>query len=362
MNTTLEEAKDLLNIFNGLPRELPQSTLLDICRYPNNRFEEICTRILAFYLNPLGEHRLGDLLLSSLLELITEEDILYQEEDIKVYSEVYAKGKRLDLMIEAPNFIIGIENKIDAPLYNNLTVYWDTIKNYTVDYHFGLVLSLREIHKKDEVDKMKKNNFINKTYNQLFNAIKNNVGNYINGCNQKYLSYLFDFIETIENMDYNNLFNDPLSEFFVENSMKLNNLTTLYNNFNNKVRNLQKPKIKKLRDAISKTTNVKWWIYSGWDLGYNSFDNPKGKIGIESSFNIKNNNPIGEFRIYITTWNLRDWQPYQIRLKELFPSRHIDDSGNRVYMHMDVIDGTNEDLILEKLKEYYDILVELTKD
>lgn len=37
---------DLLRKFEQLPKKDQRPTFMDICRYPYNRFEEICSRIL----------------------------------------------------------------------------------------------------------------------------------------------------------------------------------------------------------------------------------------------------------------------------------------------------------------------------
>ena len=57
---------DLLCRFEQLPKQDIRPTFMDICRYPYNRFEEVCSRILQFYLNPFAEHGLHDLWLLAL--------------------------------------------------------------------------------------------------------------------------------------------------------------------------------------------------------------------------------------------------------------------------------------------------------
>jgi hypothetical protein len=63
----LLEIKNLVDQFSKLPKIVRLPTYLELCRYPSSRFEEICSRLLSFFLKPTNEHGLDDLLLSSLL-------------------------------------------------------------------------------------------------------------------------------------------------------------------------------------------------------------------------------------------------------------------------------------------------------
>lgn len=46
----LEKFKELLNKFNNfLPKPMYEPTYLELCEYPWNRLEEICSRIFAFF-------------------------------------------------------------------------------------------------------------------------------------------------------------------------------------------------------------------------------------------------------------------------------------------------------------------------
>jgi len=358
----IDEKFKLLEIFNRLPKQKFEPTFLEICRYPKRRFEEICSRILSFYFNPLQEHKLKDLFLSSLFELLNKNDIHYQNDQINVKTEDNADGKRIDLVIYSPDFIIGIENKISASLYNPLDSYKKRIEEYNIANRILLVLSLEKIYKKDEIELIKKNDYIAITYIDFFEIVKKNIGHYISTCNQKYLTQLFDFIQTIENMKNLNPIDKKLNEFFYDNSAKIDELINSYNNHNERILSIQKEKIAEIKDQISMQTKVDWWAFQGWDLGFDKFNLNKSRIGIESSFKNTKDDASGEFRIYITTWDLKDWMPYEKILTDKFPDKFLEKVDDRVYLHMDVIDGNNEELIITKLKEYYDLLVEITRE
>ena len=357
----IDKTFKLFEEFKRIPKHTFEPTFLEICRYPKRRFEEICSRILSFYFNPTKEHNLKDLFLSSLFELLNKTDIQYQNEQIKIVTEDNADGKRIDLLIQSPDFVIGIENKITASLYNPLEIYKKRIEEYNVENAIKLVLSLEKITKKDEIELININGFVAITYSDFFETVKRNIGQYISSCNQKYLTQLFDFILTIENMKSLNPLDKKLNEFFFDNSGEIEELINSYNSHKDRILNIQKAAISGLKDQISDLTGAKWWAWQDWDLGYDSFNQDKPRIGIESSFKAAKHDALAEFRIYITTWRLKDWLPYEKFLATKFPDKFLDKVNNRVYLHVDVIDGENEKLILQKLKECYDLLNEITK-
>lgn len=359
----IEKATQLLADFKIIPFTFKESTHLEICQYPKRRFEEICSRLLAFYFDPNKEHKFNDLFIRSFFELIGE-DFRYDPKQIEIITEDNADGKRIDLVITSPDFVIGIENKITASLYNPLETYKKRLEEYQPDKIFKIVLSVFEITKPQEVNYMKKQGFQAITYSQFFGIVKKNIGQYISTCNQKYLTHLFDFIETLENMKTTTYTNKELSDFFFDNSDMVDKLIDAYNTHKQGITNLHKDRIKEIQEEIIKQTNGSWWIWQGWDLGVNSFNSKSLKIGIEASFAASKDNPFDQFKIYITSWNLKDYAPYREILKNKFPNIEPDDRSvkNRVYLHMAPIDGNNTDEIIRKLKEYYEYLMEITKD
>ncbi len=357
----IDIANEILDEFKSLPKNYSEPTFLEISKYPKRRFEEICSRILSFYFNPTKEHKLSDLFLSSLFELLNRNDIKYRNDQIKVLTEDNANGKRIDLVIYSSDFIIGIENKIQASLYNPLETYKNRLEEYSVENTIKIVLSLKKINDTNEILLMQSNGFIPIIYSDFFEVIKRNIGKYISTCNQRYLTHLFDFIKTLENMTNSNNIDKRLADFFYNKTDEIEELIKLYNQHNEHILSLQKEKISELKEKITNVTNAEWWAWQGWDLGYNSFNKNKPTIGIESSFNATKDNSLGKFHIYITTWNLKDWVSYEKELMERFPNNFLDKVNNRVYLHMDKIDVENETLIIKKLKEYFEILKEITK-
>lgn len=359
---TEKQMEQLLFEFDRIPKVVYEPTYLDLCRYPRRRFEEICSRLLQFFFSPQNEHGFRDLLLKSLFETITTEKVTFNEDRVVVLSEDDADGKRLDLLIYSDSFVLGIENKINAKLYNPLAQYKNRIEQYKSDNIFKIVLSLNEIKSEDELNLIVNNDFKNITYSQFFGNVKKNIGHYLAFASQKYAAYLMDFIQTIETMSMENSMNENLSTIFFDNKSRIQELTNLFKQHNDRVFNIQTNRINEIFEDIKKASNdSQWWVYDKWDLGYSYVDSNGNKIGLECSFQETRNNPLGEFRIYITSWEYNSWMVYEKQILERYPNKFLDKVNNRVYLHINVIDNDDNDLIIKSLLEYHFFLSELLK-
>lgn len=359
MNT--KNFEELLRKFESFPQSKMETTFMEICRHSKSRFEEICSRIMAFYIQPSNEHGLQDLMLKSLFEIIDNDYKSFYDEEIVVETEAHEDGKSLDILVRGTTFVLGIENKIGSEVYNPLEVYKKLIDQFKKK-SYRIVLSMRRITKNYELENIKKNDFSIVYYEQLFMALKNNIGNYYSGANSKYVTFLFDFIKTIENMAKSTIIDDPQSIFFFENEKELDTLVKEYNKHKERVLNLQKREIVSLRDEISAKTGVQWWAWQDWDLGYGEFDKNKPRIGIESSYEAQDHDPLKRFRIFITTWNLKDWYFYEEEILKRYPKDkyYLDvNTANRAYLHMDVVLDNDQAEIVKRLEEYYNFLKEI---
>lgn len=359
----IHKTDNLLKEFKSIPVVETEDTYLEICHYPNRRFEEICSRLLCFFFDPRKEHKMNDLFISSLMELLNAE-VLYDYNQIEIITEDNAEGKRIDLVITCHDFVIGIENKITATLYNQLQTYKKRLEEYSTDKIFKIVLSVFEITKPEEVKLMNDNGFVPITYSQFFETIKRNIGQYISGCNQKYLTHLFDFIQTIENMKSSVYSNKKLVEYFFDNEQNIKELISAFSQHEKEILNLHKERIIELKEEISKRTQVDWWAWQGWDLGYNGFEENSQVIGIEGSFTASKSDPYDKFRIYITTWKLKEFARYKDKVLKRFPNLHYEDTSikNRAFLHMEPIDGNETITIINKLEECFQFVKEITKE
>lgn len=357
---TEEIANRLLNDFSILPKKNTDPTFMEICQMGGDRFEERCSQILKFYFNPCAAHGLKGLFIDSLLELMQCTDY-YSIKSAKVTTEEFTTdNKRIDIIVETDSFVMAIENKIGARLYNPLESYVQHIntKHKGKPHKFFIVLSVKNVTDVSELKRMHSCGYHYVNYQQLFTVIKKNLGNYILNCNQSYLFFFMDFIRTIENKYYNT--HMEMNRFFFNNKLQIEELINEYNAFKESILNRQRENIAQIQMIINQKTNAEWWKYQGWDLGI-SFNDHSNRIGIESSYRDETlDNPLGDFHIYITVWREECFYPYEEELKKKFPDSFIDKTQGRVYLHLPVIKGNDHDFIANKLSEYYFYMKDLT--
>lgn len=356
------EFDQLIQEFNSLPKVIREPTYLELCKYPYSRFEEICSRLLCFYFSPLEAHGLGDLFLRSLTEILKiPDDVVLNHNDIKVVSEENADGKRLDILIYSDKFTIGIENKINAPLYNPLDVYKNRIDKYSTNNKYCIVLSLRRIDNIEEKKWMELNGFVNYTYKQLFNAVSPKIITHEGDTNNKYVLYLKDFIKTLNNMTGQNILNHELSDFFYDNSNKIEELIDLYNQFQNEIISIQKQTISDVKNSIENETSYVWWLWEGWLLGTEVFNNNRVRIGLEAYYDGIKDDALGIFQIQIVTWSLNDWNIYEKYLLQRFPDDKVEKTSHKCSILLDTIGKNDEVQIMSALKKHFSYLMDLSK-
>ena len=353
--TEIDKFRQILSEFDSTPKINTNPTFMDICQLGGDKFEERCSQILRFYLDPNGPHNLKSLLLNSLLEAAQKSDTCFSPAKTKVITEeMTEEGKYIDITVISDSMVIAIENKIGASLYNPLDNYARHInRNYPdKEVKIFIVLSAKRIYDSAEIQKIKENDYIYINYSSFFTAIKRNLD-----ADQAYLTFLLDFIRTIENRFYHR--NMELKKFFYENRKHIENLLHHYDNFKNEIHQIRKEQISQYKTLICSKTGAEWWIYQGWDLGI-SFNDKTHRIGIESSFsNGTFENPLGMFHIYITVWRKSHFFTYEQQLKQKYPNSHIDYNainGTRVFLHIAILPPDKPETIISTLAETYNTL------
>lgn len=357
----LYKLKRLLQDFETLPKRRESPTFLELCRYPGHRFEEIASRILCFYLDPKGPHGLKDTFLSAFFALLKPpEGFIWKNDRVRVLNEVNAEGKRLDILVYADSFALGIENKVTAGLYNPLEIYSTRISQYSSEIIFRVVLSLKGLTGEAEKKLLHRHSFVNITYFELFDKIRERLSESPGAIANEYKFYLNDFIQTIENMQQFADLNEQTESFFVNNSELIESLIRQYDMYGQKLFLKQKAAIAELKDQIiAKTGAPQWWAYQDYALGYNKFDMQKPKIGVEGFFETNGNDATGIFRYWITCWALKDWDYYKEQLKKDYPAGDFQIRDNRGFLHFpDLIRPKGEE-ILTKLNDTYTYLKQL---
>ncbi len=208
--------KDAVYIYNRIPKK--EKTFMEVSGYPH--YENVCSNILSFYFNPNEEHRLNDTVLKSLLSTIDKKQPKLinniSTDNISVYREYTTlKGNRIDIVIKNDDFVIGIENKIYASVYNDLDDYAKTLDSINKN-SIKVLLSL---HNKNDIAIQK--GFVNVTYNELFDNLMEKLDN-VDTTNKWYI-YLVDFIASLKGYKVETEMEQEINEWIKNNKENINN-------------------------------------------------------------------------------------------------------------------------------------------
>jgi len=252
--------ESLLKDFEYIPIKKQNLTIMKVAGYPH--YENVASNILAFFLNPLGEHNLNDLLLSSLITASIGENSLLSQ-NINVIREYPTDlGNRIDLVVQGPNFVIGIENKIFQNLQNNLNDYRNTLDLIGSGKRV-IKLVLSPNNNKFPSSNLSQNDFIGITYSELWVAVESKLEFYRAGSDQKWLFYLLDFMETTKNFSNMTMKLEESDQFFINHNESIEMLVSEYNKFKLKLaRRVQDLKALLEKEAIIEQSQCHVWIFN----------------------------------------------------------------------------------------------------
>ena len=182
-------------IYKRIP--IKEKTFMDVSGYPH--YENVSSNILAFYFNTKEEHNLNNLVINSFIKVIKKKniniDLLDSSEEVEVHREYTTlKGNRIDIVLKNNSFIIGIENKLNATVYNDLDDYSKTLNKLDKN-SIKILLSLH-----DNFNVIKNSEFTNITYQELLCQLKVDLCNY-KKYNNKWYIFLNEFIINLENYE-----------------------------------------------------------------------------------------------------------------------------------------------------------------
>lgn len=222
------------------PLQRRQQTFMEIAGYPH--FENSCSNILQFYLNPNNEHGFGTLLLDSLATLINA-DLVTDEQSIEVRrEELTARRNRLDLIVESNNYIIGIENKLFAKAYNPFCDYSRHLESSSKGRQiYKVLLSLRLEQPSPELC-----GFQPIGYDLFLQETSTKFDAYAQNANEQHTIFLQDFIQTMQNLQSPTSIDPQRLEYFRNNHQEI---TTLLGEVD-ELRKDMRRKIKQLEQTI----------------------------------------------------------------------------------------------------------------
>ncbi|MDE3000448.1 MAG: PD-(D/E)XK nuclease family protein [Gemmatimonadota bacterium] len=206
-----EAAGDLLEAFHQQvpPRPERPPTFMEIFGYPH--YENVCSNILAFFFDPSKPHGLGTLFLDALAQIggITEPDWKIGGNVRVDREEPTDERNRIDLLIQSDAHVILIENKIFHEIANPLEDYIKHAKS-----HYRQLkphLFLLTLKPGGDVGRFK-----NITYEQLVAQIRTLHGDYVAHADIRYLTFMLDFLNTLENLREGWELNAKTAEFLAK--------------------------------------------------------------------------------------------------------------------------------------------------
>lgn len=262
-----KDAEEFLKKINKIYEQIiphKEKTFMEVSGYPH--YENVCSNILAFYLDPNEEHKLNDIVLKALIDAVNNKkqcelsDVFVT--NLKIFREYTTeKGNRIDIVLISDELVIGIENKINASVYNDLEDYEKTL-NKLNENAIKILLSLH-----DENKETLNNEFINITYKEFFAELKEKLKKV--GNKNKWYIYLEDFIKNLEGFEVEVKVEKENNEWIKENKEQIKELLEILNFSNKNIENKQKEYISNLESMILKNDKIRIW--SGDNFGQTSY-------------------------------------------------------------------------------------------
>lgn len=224
MNTEIEKLKEwLVKHKSEIPlKQDSGKTLMDYigCRTLENPWSDL----YSFFLDNRGEHKLGNLFIDSLGELLNYPANWLKDYDI--YREYPVEGdkrnniKRIDILLtdSQQKHAIIIENKVHHSLENRLDLYTNAILNLGYDYNSIKKLVIVVQEKSWEKEKAEKNGYEYITHQKYVNTIieKLQYPIYSSQADSFYKRVLENFVQNILNVTNDMKTNDEQIRFFID--------------------------------------------------------------------------------------------------------------------------------------------------
>ncbi|MFH0822187.1 MAG: PD-(D/E)XK nuclease family protein [Pseudomonadota bacterium] len=174
---SLEKYKDVLEGSARLRRPPREKTIFSIGG--KGHYENPVSDVLAFYLYPREEHGLRDLFLKSLFEALMASGFPYQPSCFDMVQQPTREvstdsGNRMDLFLEAEDWVMVIENKVRSSVNNPLQDYEQYLRNKHPSKERFLVLLMPHGDKPGSA-----HNWWTVTYQRYLDRLQENSGPYL---------------------------------------------------------------------------------------------------------------------------------------------------------------------------------------
>ena len=235
---------------NGESHERTEETYFEICRFPH--YENVVSNVLAYFLDDENHHNLDGLVAKSLFQACEFQDLAFDTQFLVEREVRTDKGKYIDILLSNEACSIVIENKIWAPLDNDLHDYLSYARSRNSNTR-GIVLSMRQI-------KTGNKDFINVTYSKFLAEIRRNIGSYISHNSTQNLNLLVHLINTLENLESGVKMNNEFVEFLKTNPEKVEELASELKLYHDDLRKTVVKVNAIVRDKIQQLSVKQWHV------------------------------------------------------------------------------------------------------
>ena len=240
--THLENFEELLDEFKKLPDRVERPpTFMEIAGYPH--YENVCSNILAFFMDPEEPHGFGTLVLDALASAANISTNGEIGGNVSVEREVSTEaGNRIDILIESDAQAVLIENKIYAGASNpfdDYAAYLDRRISGDRTKHKILLT----VFPTEEGSKW---GFTDLTYEGFVEQIRSLLGSYLFNPDTRYLTIFLDFLNTLENLQKGTRMNQEFTKFLADRGEEVEVFLTRIKSFKEEMRK----KVQELRNLI----------------------------------------------------------------------------------------------------------------
>lgn len=228
-------------------------TVFEIARFP--RREDVFSNLIAFFISNKIEHGFQKIWIDAFSKILGFEIDNIQSVEREVYTET---GNRIDLVIYTDSQIIGIENKVDASLYNDLDDYYSYLKNLSEHQQKNPVLAVLSLSNHEL-----KEEYISITYKQLYTGINNVRIEELNKVDQYYLSLFSQTVEAIKRLSGDNefMFDEDFFHLYNNNKDEVVDIIKRYDSINDYCSILAKDLVNTLNELKLKNVE-KLWVWT----------------------------------------------------------------------------------------------------
>lgn len=212
----------LMEAFRRLPQAPPRGpTLLEIAGVQHQELP--ASNILVFYLDPAQPHGLGGTVLAALLDVVGYSDAASIQQSTVETEVVTKEGKRLDLVIDTPDVLICIENKIYHTPINPFKIYRRYLEQHSRGRRWiGILLALQE-----QAPSADFAGFQPISYPRFFTAVRERIADAAATAREPYLTFLHDFIQTIDDLSRETTMDAATLAFFRDHQADVDQMLVL---------------------------------------------------------------------------------------------------------------------------------------